>query len=164
LLASYRTIGAHTDCFATDIVGSVSHEQFVTAFYTTFVFRLERWILKLTMNKPSTDAEAAQLASGLVDKFAAWRVEERAADQLLLSDFVRRTRSWLMIAPTHTATGPGTRLYFGSAVVPIKKSRSGKAGLGLIFRALLSFHSIYSVVLLHAAKSKLEADRSAVAQ
>ena len=39
LLAVYRAAGAYTDCYAADVVGPVSHEQFVAAFYTTFVFR-----------------------------------------------------------------------------------------------------------------------------
>jgi hypothetical protein len=39
-----------------------------------------------------------------------------------------------------------TRLYFGSAVV----------SLSFGFRALLGLHKVYSRVLLHAAKSRLE--------
>lgn len=160
LLASYETRGAYTDCFATDVAGSVSHEQFVTAFYTTTVFKLERWILRWAVKRPSTDAQAAQLAAGLVREFAAWHVENRAEDQVLLSDFVKRTRSWLMVAPTQTLNGPGTRLYFGSAIVPTESSRTGKPKLGRGFRPLLRFHKIYSVILLHAAKSRLERSRS----
>lgn len=139
----------------TDVVGSVSHEQFVTAFYTTSVFRLERMILKWAVSKPSTDAQAEQLASGAIDAFAAWHVEKRSDNQLLVSDFYGRTRSWLMIAPLKTNSGPVTRLYFGSAVVPVADAKTGRPTLGRGFRALLGFHKIYSKVLLYAAKSRL---------
>ena len=155
LLHTYRANGAYTDCYVTDIVGSVSHEQFVTAFYTTFVFKLERMILKWAVSKPSTDAQAEQLASGETDTFAAWHVEKRSGNQLLVSDFYRRTRSWLMIVPLRTNSGPVTRLYFGSAVVPVGNAKTGRPTLGLGFPALLGFHKLYSKVLLYAAKSRL---------
>jgi hypothetical protein len=155
LLAAYRANGAYTDCYVTDFAGSVSHEQFVTAFYTTFVFKLERLILKWAVSKPSTDIQAEQLAAGATDAFAAWHVEKRCENQLLMSDFQGRTRSWLMVAPLKTDSGTGTRLYFGSAVVPVKNARTGGSTLGLGFRALLGFHKIYSKVLLRAARSRL---------
>ena len=90
--------------------------------------------------------------------FAAWHVEKRSENQLLLSDLYGRTRSWLMVAPVETEKGAGTRLYFGSAVIPVQNSRTGKSTLGLRFRALLGFHKIYSEVLLSAAKQKLRAE------
>ena len=155
LLGTYRANGAYTDCFAADVAGSISHEQFVTAFYTTFVFKLERTILKWAVSRPSTDAQAKQLAAGSIDEFAAWHVERRCPDQLLVSDFQARTRSWLMVAPITMDNGPGTRLYFGSAVVPVRNRKTGKAELGPGFRALLGFHKLYSVVLLRAAKAEL---------
>lgn len=160
LLSAYRANGAYTDCFAADVVGAVSHEQFVTAFYTTFVFKLERRILQWAVSKSSTDAEAKQLAAGSIDEFAAWHVEQRCSNQLLQSDFQGRTRSWLMVAPITMDNRAGTRLYFGSAVVPIKNRKTGKATMAPAFRALLGFHKIYSVVLLHAAKTRLNALRA----
>jgi hypothetical protein len=150
----------YTDCFATDVAGAVSHEQFVTAFYTTFVFKLERKILEWAVSKPSTDVQAQQLAAGSINEFSAWYVEDRCPDQLLLSDFQERTRSWLMIEPITMGNGSGTRLYFGSAVVPEIDRRTGKAAHGLAFRALLGFHKVYSVILLHAARSQLNAPRA----
>jgi len=156
LLNNYLGGGAYTDCYVTDIHGSVSHAQYVLAFYTTLVFRLERFILKVTVSRPSTDVQAEQLAVGSTDTFAAWRTEARSENQLLMSDFSRRTRSWLMILPM-TGTGePCTRLYFGSAVVPVEDPRTGKVTLGFGFRALLGFHRFYSKVLLYAARSRLE--------
>jgi len=148
LLAKYRRDGCYTDCYMTEISISVSHAQFVNAFYTTPLFKLERFILTWTVSKPSTDAQAKQLADGLTDKFAAWRVEARTEKQLLMCDFVSRTRSWLMVVPVEK----GTRLYFGSAVIP----RTGKSMLGTGVRALLGFHKVYSVALLYAARSRLK--------
>ncbi len=160
LLNFYRANGAYTDCYATDIDGSISHKQFVTAFYTTGLFKLERMILKLAVSKPSTDVQAEQLTSGATDTFAAWHVEKRCENQLLMCDFQRRTRSWLMVAPLRTDSGQGTRLYFGSAVVPVTSARTGTPPLGLSFLALLGFHKVYSKALLSAAKSRLNAQRS----
>lgn len=155
LLAGYTRAGAYTDCYATDVARHVSHAEFVTAFYTTPTFKLERLILKWAIAKPSTDAQAAQLAKGDIDAFAAWRVEQRGEDQLLLSDLYGRTKSWLMVASSGAANGASTRLYFGSAVVPRMDKETGKPTLGRGFAALLGFHRIYSRVLLGAARSRL---------
>lgn len=154
LLARYRLPGAYTDCYSTDIADDVSQTAFVRAFYTTGVFKLERLILKWAVSKPSTDAQAAQLAQGSVEAFSAWTVEDRRDDQLLLCDLHGRTRSWLMAVPLEGPTENGTRLYFGSAVVP---ARGKDADIGAGFRFLLGFHKLYSKVLLHAAKRRLQA-------
>ncbi|MEO8102940.1 MAG: hypothetical protein ABI790_10455 [Betaproteobacteria bacterium] len=137
------------------MAGTISHEQFVTAFYTTFVFKVERKILEWALARPSTDAQAKQLAAGALDKFAVWHVEQRGPEQLLMCDLNSRTRSWLMVAPTTWDNGTGTRLYFGSAVVAMKNRRTGKAEMGLVFRLLLGFHRIYSRVLLRSALHNL---------
>jgi hypothetical protein len=151
LLASYRDAGAYADCYAADVEFFVSHAAFVEAFYTTPVFKLERLILAAFASRPSTDAEAAQMAKGESDRFAAWTVEGRAPDQVLLRDLTGRTRSWLMTAPA----GSGTQLYFGSAVVPRRDSKTGEPRMGAVFTGLLGFHRIYSRVLLSAARSRL---------
>ena len=156
LLRAYES-HAYADCFTVDIAGSVSLEQFVMAFYTTRLFKVERSILKWAVSKPSTDEEARQLAAGTIVEFAAWHVEKRAPNQLLLSDMNKRTRSWLMIDSVTSNDGPATRLYFGSAVVPVRNRKSGNAEMGFIFRALLGFHKLYSVALLRAAVSRLHA-------
>jgi hypothetical protein len=103
------------------------------------------------IGKPSSDADARRLARGEAETFAAWSVEARALNQILLCDFMRRTRSWLMLAPTDTG---GSRLYFGSAVVPVAIG-SGKARLGFPFNALLGFHHLYSRILLAAARGRV---------
>ena len=155
LLAIYRANGSFTDCYSIDVAGTVSHAQFVAAFYTTLVFRLERLILKWALSKPSTDEDARQLAAGTADTFAAWTVEGRGVDQLLLCDVAGRTRSWLMVTPVVSGPGPATRLYFGSAVVPHRNRRTGQREMGTAFRALLGFHKLYSRVLLRAAVGRL---------
>jgi hypothetical protein len=154
LLSRYRLQqGAYTDCYCTEIACSVSQAEFVEAFYTTWVFKLERTILKWAVARPSTDAQAALLAQGGLDAFSAWIVEDRRSDQLLLCDMHGSTRSWLMTAPAES--GDGTRLYFGSAVVPAKGSKSG-ADIGTGFRLLLGFHKMYSRILLKAAVGRLQ--------
>lgn len=155
LLADYQRRGDYTDCFSTDLPGTISHARWVEAFYTTWVFKLERLILKWAIAKPSTDSDVAQLAAGERDAFAAWRVEGRGENQLLLSDIYGRTRSWLMVAPITDAAGARTRLYFGSAVVAEGDRRSGQPRMAPRFRLLLGFHRIYSWVLLSAARSRL---------
>jgi hypothetical protein len=119
------------------------------------VFKLERLILKWLVAKPSTDAEARELAVGDRNAFAAWSVEGRAADQLLMCDYLGRTRSWLMVAPGGPENPPATRLYFGSAVVPVIDKATGQSTLGSSYNALLGFHKRYSRVLLSSARARL---------
>jgi hypothetical protein len=153
LLARYaREDATYTDCYATTVDRAVSHAAFVRAFYTGLVFRLERWLLAAFAKRPSSDADVDALAAGTRDAFAAWDVEARASDQLLLRDFTGRTRSWLMVEPTGDG---GTRLYFGSAVVPVVDARTGQRGLGKRFDALLGFHRLYSRILLGAARRRV---------
>jgi len=154
LLLPYADGGGYVDCYSCEIEGHLSHAQFVAAFYTTPLFKLERLILRFALNRPSTDAQAAQLGRGEASEFAAWSVEARAPDQLLLCDLAGRTRSWLMSTPVG-ATGDSTRLLFGSAVVPLRDARSGASRMGWSFRTLLGFHKLYSRALLGAARRRL---------
>ena len=71
LLDKYSKNGAYADCYLTQIPGQVSFPEFIFAFYTTPLFKLERFILKLTVSKPSTDMQAGQLADGTGENFAA---------------------------------------------------------------------------------------------
>lgn len=155
LLAKYRDNGGYADCYVTEVAWRVSHAEYVEAFYTTALFGVEKRLLSWFVSKPSTDAEVRQLAAGSRDSFAAWRVEARSADQLLLSDFQGHTRSWLMVSASATGAVGGTRLYFGSAVVPVVSVKSGKPSLGGAFRLLLGFHKLYSRALLRAASARL---------
>lgn len=155
LLLTYREAGAYTDCYFTDVARPVSHAEYVEAFYTTAVFKLERLILAWFVSRPSTDQQAKALAAGELSSFAAWSVEGRNANQLLLCDFQSRTRSWLMTVPAANGNSGSTRLYFGSAVVPVMNRRTGQASMGFAFRALLGFHKVYSRVLLRATISRI---------
>ena len=148
LLQPYARDGHYTDCWVAEVARGVTHAEYVTAFYTTWVFKLERFILRWAIARPSSDAQAAQLAAGALERFSAWRVEARADNQLLMRDeFTRRTGSWLM---TEALPGGGTRLYFGSVVV---RERDG--GMGRRFNLLLGFHTLYSRILLGAARRRL---------
>jgi hypothetical protein len=155
LLAKYVCANAYTDCYRVEFPGRITQSQYVAAFYTTRVFKLERTILKWAIGMPSADVDVIRLAGGEIDRFAAWVVENRCDNQLLLSDFRGRTRSWLMTLPAGDNNAAATELYFGSAVVPRTDPATGRAGMGLLFRGLLGFHKIYSRILLHAAKSRL---------
>ena len=156
LLTKYAKAGAYTDCFATEIARTVLHAEFVEAFYTGRLFKVERFLLRVFISRPSTDLQARQLAAGELNEFAAWRVEARAVDQLLMCAIDGRTRSWLMVS---AAQEPGrTRLYFGSAVVPRSSTvnpSTGKPSMGFVFKALLGFHRLYSRALLSAAAARL---------
>ena len=91
----------------------------------------------------------------VVEHLGGWRiagVEARAEDQLLVCDFAKLTRSWLMAVP---ADGGGTRLYFGSGVVPRAKDRDGNPQPSAGFRYLQPVHAFYARALLRAAARKL---------
>lgn len=150
MLRTYAAKGAYTDCFAVDVAAGISFATFVEAFYTSAAFKCERFVLTWVVAKPSSDDDARRLARGESEKFAAWTVEARTADQLLVCDYLSRTRSWLMVAPI---TGGGTRLYFGTAVVPVGLGY-GRARLGFPFNALLPFHKLYARILLGAARGR----------
>jgi len=153
---------AYADCYSTDIRGSVSLAEFVEAFYTTSLFKVERKLLAWFAGKPATDDDAARLGAGTASSFSAWKVESRSNEQLLLADFTGRTKSWLMAVPVCSPRQPeATRLYFGSAVLPQRSSRPGAPAMGFAFHALSGFHKLYSKGLLQAARSRLLAAQAA---
>lgn len=152
LLQRYRTAQGFVDCYMAEINRTVTQAQFITVFYTTPLFKVERAILKWFAKRPSTDADAQALAAGTRDTFAAWRVESRDESQILLADFMGRTRSWLMV---EALDGGRTRLYFGSGIVPKVDAKTGQTSMGIVFNALLGFHKLYSRALLAAARKRL---------
>lgn len=154
LLQRYVAQGAYTDCYATELPMAVPPANYVEAFYTTSLFKLERVLLAWLARRPSHDAEARDLAAGSAQRFAAWRVEARDAGQLLMADDSGRTRSWLMCAPIDGAP-TRTRLYFGSAVLPRTDPATGERRMGAAFAALLGFHKLYSRLLLRSASARL---------
>jgi hypothetical protein len=147
LLQSYVASGAYTDCYAVTFPGQVSLAEFMAAFYTTRIFRLERWLLARLLRFPSTDQQAQLLGQGELTRFAAWHVESRESNQVIMA--AGRTRSWLMASPSPEGTA-ATSLYFGSAVVQRRRG-----GLGWQFNALLGFHKLYSRALLSSASRRL---------
>ena len=70
LLTKYANSGAYTDCFATEVARTVTHAQFVEAFYTGGLFKVERLLLRVFISRPSTDLQARQLAAGELNEFA----------------------------------------------------------------------------------------------
>jgi hypothetical protein len=161
LLRKYKDGIGFADCYVTEVAGTVSQAAFIEAFYTSSLFKLERTLLRLFASKPATDADARLLAAGGASGFSAWRVEGQSSSELLLADFTGRTRSWLMALP---ADGPGhaagTRLYFGSAVVPRSGAGIAKPSMGWLFHALLGFHRLYSRWLLRAASLRVRPSTS----
>lgn len=142
--------GQYDDCFSVRVDRPVGLAEFVFAFYTTRVFRLERRILWLVIGAASTDAQARGVANGAEQLFAAWRVGARSETQLLMCDRYETTRSWFRVLPSEG----GTTLQFGSAVASAP-ARGAEQSTGSGFRLLLGFHVLYSKVLLRAAAKRL---------
>ncbi|WP_044618223.1 hypothetical protein [Gynuella sunshinyii] len=151
----YADSGAFTDCYHVDIPRDLSLADYLQAFYTTPIFRIERAMLSILTSHSADDQTAAQLATGQTDRFSIWRVEQRTEDQVLLCDITQRTRSWLMVAPAETNPTTMTRLYFGSVVTPTKRSNNGQSSFGPVFHMLSGFHRLYSRALLASAARKL---------
>jgi hypothetical protein len=142
---SWRESG---DCFAVSVDRVVSLAEFVFAFYTSPVFRIERLILGLLAAASSTDDQARRLAQGSETSFAVWRVGERTATQLLMCDRYERTRSLFRVLPLNEGS---TLLQFGSAVASTSNPRRSTWARRSLFRLLMKFHVAYSQILLYAA-------------
>jgi hypothetical protein len=155
VLAAHAGDGAYTDCYVATLPRVITQAEYIEAFYTTPVFKIERWLIARFLSRPSTDAQIRQLAQGELSAFAAWSVEQRKPDQLMLA--AGRTRSWLMTVASDESGGSATTLYFGSAVLPRRSRSTGKSAMGWQFRALLGFHKLYSRALLRAALTMLGA-------
>jgi hypothetical protein len=156
LLSTYRggrnpeRWGGYGDCFAVTADRNVSLSDFVWAFYTSPLFRVERLILGAVVAAPSSQSDARAIATGSAATFAVWYVGERTATQLLMCDRYERTRSWFAVE----AMNGSTRLRFGSSVAAAGERR-GATHLGGGFHLLLGFHVLYSQLLLHAAKVRV---------
>jgi hypothetical protein len=144
--------GRYADCFAVNIDRNVTLEQFVFAFYTSPLFRIERGLLRLLIGAPSSRADARAIADGTSDKFAAWYVGQRTATQLLMCDRYERTRSWFRVDPKRDGS---TRLRFGSGVAAKPGATTDVPQRPAVFSMLLWFHVLYSQALLRAAKANL---------
>jgi hypothetical protein len=155
LLGAYAQAGAYTDCYTVELAWPVTQPEYVEAFYTSAVFKVERWLIARFLSRPSTDIEARELGAGISSTFAAWSVEQRSPAQLLVA--AGRTRSWLMAVPAQRSGHLTARLYFGTAVLPGGNPDSGGSRMPWQFKALLGFHRVYSRILLAAACRKLAA-------
>jgi hypothetical protein len=140
--------GRYGDCFSIVIERPVTLADFVYAFYTSPVFRVERRLLAFAGARAS-NADAHSLADGRSAAFAVWHVAQRTADQLLMVDRYERTRSWFRVAPL---AGGRTLLLFGSAVAA--SADPGNSRRTPVFRLLLIFHVAYSQLLLHSARRR----------
>lgn len=148
LLGHYANGTGYTDCYSVRVDRAVTLVAFIEAFYTSPLFKLERALLSVNPGFRSTDAEAMELAQGTRRQFAAWTVEARAPNQILLA--AGRTRSWLMVGAPGSVAAASDALYFGSAIVPRQRG-----GLGWQYAALVGFHKLYSRLLLAAAARRL---------
>lgn len=153
-LASCKDSGAFTDCYTITVPGNLGLAEFIEAFYTTRLFKTERWLLAKILACPSSDNQVRDLAYSAANDFFAWRVEQRSDREILLA--FGQTRSWLYVEPLSetlkNGETPATRLYFGSAVFPARTS--GK--FSFLFHALGGFHHIYSRCLLAAAAKRIQ--------
>jgi hypothetical protein len=143
--------GCYTDCFSACVSKDVSLTRFIAVFFKTPVFRLERVLLGVFARKPSTSQDVSDLAAGISEQMAVWRVEARAEDQLLLKVGTGPIRTWLMCE----CKSGETRLYFGSAVLPLETDKQGRPRMAFAFRASYGFHKVYSWILLSAAARAL---------
>lgn len=155
LLRQYVAEQTYTDCFVTTVRRSVSLQEYVAAFYASSLFALERYILKWGVSKPSSRADIGALADGTATTFAAWSVEARRADELLLQDYLGRTRSWLKCVPIESGDASETAMFFGSAIVFSGDANQSEARSKALYWALLPFHKLYSRGLLWSARRNL---------
>ncbi len=139
-------VGAYTDCFEVTYRGEADLSAFLNAFYTTWLFRLERAVLTVALRKWINDSEISALVAGQSERFAAWTVEARGDGQILLCDVSGATRSFFRVVPED---GGATRLLFGSAVV------GTESGPTFLIRMTVPLHQLYSRGLLHLAQRRL---------
>jgi hypothetical protein len=144
--------GAFADAYTLRLPRPVPLAEFVEAFYTTRLFKVERALIAL-FGRPSSDAMARAVARGDGTRLAVWTVEARHADELLMHEDSGATRSWFR---AEAGEGGVTTLWFGSAVVPRRRGPGGEARFSWVFHALLGFHRWYSRALLVAAARRLQ--------
>ncbi len=149
LLARYQASGDYVDCFYADVPGAVNLAQYIWDFYASLVFWPERMVLGL-IGKGANGLDIAALADNRTHDFAAWTVEDRTDEQLLMCDFRGSTRSWLAVSNQDDAT----RLWFGSAVIAHKDAAGDKV-IPTAAQALMGFHTAYSRALLSAAANRV---------
>ncbi|MEL6957537.1 MAG: hypothetical protein AAGL89_01130 [Pseudomonadota bacterium] len=138
----------YTDAFTCALTQNVDLWDYIEAFYTTPLFRAEKAILRVGLIGKSTQWDASRLRDG-ISTFAAWIVEDVSERELLMCDVGGATRSWFAVAQEPA----GTRLFFGSAIVPGNEADRPP----LLARLLIGPHRMYSRALLRAAARRLAA-------
>lgn len=73
LLAGFGGPRDYRDCFAREVAGAVTLEQYIERFYCSAAFRPERMVLGLIGRGASAD-DIRALARGETDSFAVWEV------------------------------------------------------------------------------------------
>lgn len=152
LLAPYAQPPHYTDHFCISVSAEVTVEQWTAAFFSSRVFRLERFLLNRVFRDKATDDAARALSQGRSDAFSAWTVERRGQGQLLLKSGI--TRTWLAAAPRVATNGSAdgtTELYLGSAVLGAFE----RSIAAWVLRTTLVPHRAYSRALLRSGKRKL---------
>jgi len=139
--------GCYTDCFETALPQKVALPAFLDAFYGSWLFGLEKLVLRAHLRGKPVNWDIAPVAAGTAEAYAAWTVEGRGDGQILMCDLGGHTRSYLAV---DEIAGGGTRLLFGSAVVP----RDGH-DLPWLVRATVPLHRFYARSLLRAARARL---------
>ena len=143
----------HTDCFVTTVRANVDLASYISAFYSSWVFRPERILLSVAPSFPGSAAALERLACGKSDRFLAWTVEQRRDHEILLAEFSGATRSWLRVVPQGEAL---TELNFGSAIVARRDADGSYRPPSFVFSLLSGFHEFYSRMLLSAASRRLQ--------
>lgn len=154
LIANQAELGFFTDCFCTEIFGQFELSDYITAFYTSPIFRIERFLLRLAPKGRSTDQDVAALAAGQAKQLAIWTEEFRRSDEVLMN--AGKTKSWLHLK----STDQGSTLYFGTVVLPEKpKNADESPRMGKGFELFMGLHRLYSRVLLRSAARNLRKER-----
>lgn len=156
LVDAYADRGDYVDCFAVDVPHAAGIADLIDGFFGSRAFQPERWLLT-AIGRPSNSAELSALASGERNAIAAWTVEARNAHEILLCDFLKFTRCWLMVQPTPA----GSKLHFGTVFARRERQTVGLSILHAVFAALRPLHSLYARTLLNSARARLMRRRRA---
>ncbi|QZD91391.1 hypothetical protein K3162_07340 [Qipengyuania xiapuensis] len=155
LLARRRGPECYRDAFRASVTGEVSLGELITAFFSSRTFLTERMALHL-IGRGAGHAEIAALAAGRTQRFAAWEVEAREEEELLMHDFLDKTCCWLAVSsrgedgaldgPLPVPETGRTYIWFGTAVREFE---------GPIVSRLRGAHRWYARHLLEAAARRL---------
>lgn len=140
------------DCFRLDVPGHVPIERFAHAFFTSWLFKLERLVLPVA----TTDDLAKDFAYSRVNEFAIWTAKERTDSELLAVWAEQHSpasgATWMRVVHGKDDEGkPKTCLEFGSAIAPGDMPYQ-KA----VMAVAVPLHLAYSGLLLGAAAGNID--------